>query len=146
METDTALSRRRLLASATAVAAAGVPSVVTALAGLPLSADDLVYAAIEREKSARAAYEAAKDIRPGLEFWEGEKLDEAVTTAWFEALRSFRETQPRTARGLVAFLDHFDAIDVAYPDFVDDQDMAEAFQSLVPAIRAVLRKLLGAQS
>jgi hypothetical protein len=49
MKTDTNLSRRRLLAGVPAVAAAGVPSVATALGGLA-GGNDPVFAAIKAHK------------------------------------------------------------------------------------------------
>ena len=62
MKTDSRLSRRRLLASVPAVAAAGVPAAATALGGLATgAADDPIFAAIERHRKAFDAYREAKE-------------------------------------------------------------------------------------
>jgi hypothetical protein len=57
---------------------------------------------------------------------------------------SFMDTHPTTVRGLVAFVEHVDAINAAQsenaasPDFMDDHDYADAWRGIAPAIRAVL--------
>ncbi len=67
MKTDTNLSRRRLLAGVPAVAAAGVPSVATALGGLA-TGDDPIFAAI-------GAYNGALAKRAALSRFVRTRLD-----------------------------------------------------------------------
>jgi len=61
MKIETTLSRRRLLASVPAVAAAGVPSVATALGGLAADPDP-IFAAIERHREAFAVYSNTGEV------------------------------------------------------------------------------------
>jgi hypothetical protein len=53
------LSRRRLLASMPAAAAAMAPAAASALCRLPAEGDDPVFAIIEHERELKAAYDAA---------------------------------------------------------------------------------------
>jgi hypothetical protein len=62
MKTDTTLSRRRLLASMPAAAAAMAPAAASALCRLPASEDDPVFAIIERHRQAFEAYEITGKI------------------------------------------------------------------------------------
>jgi hypothetical protein len=60
MKTDSNLSRRKLLASMPAAAAAMAPAAAIALGGLPT--DDPVYAAIEAHREAFEEYKSADEI------------------------------------------------------------------------------------
>jgi len=62
----TNLSRRKLLASMPAAAAAMAPAAVSALGGLSAEGDDPVFAAIERHKEAFKANKSAEEISTRL--------------------------------------------------------------------------------
>jgi hypothetical protein len=66
MTNTTHLSRRKLLASMPAVAAAGVPGAAMALCRLPAEGDDQVFAAIERHRKAVAEYKSTEEISTRL--------------------------------------------------------------------------------
>jgi hypothetical protein len=66
MTTDTNLSRRKLLASMPAAAAAMAPAAATALCRLPADSDDPIFAAIERHRQAFEAYKVTDEITTRL--------------------------------------------------------------------------------
>jgi hypothetical protein len=94
MSTDT-LSRRRLLASVPAVAAAMAPVAASALGGLP-TRDDPVFAAIEAHQVAANAFgDAVTD----------EELD-ATCDGESDALFELLTTKPTTVAGALAALEY----------------------------------------
>jgi hypothetical protein len=133
MKTDPTLSRRRLLAGVPAVAAAGVPSVATALGGLAAGPDP-VFAAIEAHRAMILAMKAAYKVHAHLEdtlppeqrswsysVWEPD-MPEGCTDApeWIDAENGVRDalerehdaeaavlaTVPTTLAGALALLEH----------------------------------------
>jgi hypothetical protein len=133
MKIETTLSRRRLLASVPAVAAAVVPTLATALGGLAAGSDP-VFAAIETHRTTIRAFEAAFEPRAHLEdtlpaaqrswqrtAWEPDP-PEGCTDApeWIaveleiknanerdcDAEAMFLTTRPTTLAGILASLEH----------------------------------------
>jgi hypothetical protein len=98
MKIENTISRRKLLASAPAVAAAGVPSIATALGGLA-TGDDPIFAAIEAHKQAVADWQALDDDSDEV---NTEYCKRANLAFW----RVF-ETAPTSLAGLVALFEHF---------------------------------------
>ncbi len=95
MKADTNLSRRRLLAGVPAVAAAGVPSVATALGGFA-KGDDPILAAI-------GAYNEALATRLAYH-GEDDEADELMEDE-FAALEDLFHTTPTTVAGAAALVE-----------------------------------------
>jgi len=117
MNTDTTLTRRRLLASVPAVAAIAAPATATALGGLPaVVGDDPIFAVIESHhdamKSSTAAYHAQSDMeesgaQEGSAEWEAaEATVYNAGSRHNQAQLDFLTTAPATMAGILASLDH----------------------------------------
>jgi hypothetical protein len=165
MKTDTNLSRRRLLASVPAVAAAGVPSVATALGGLAAGATidpifGLIAAQRETMRALSAAFRKQSDMEEADsdEGWNEGKVDvDDAHDRDCDALVVVLTTQPTTLAGVAALLEH-----CGLPRFPDEKgasrndsilrdaslcfqkDVVDAAKDFLPTIAATLRKLLAA--
>jgi hypothetical protein len=107
MKTDINLTRRRLLARIPAVAAVGVPSVATALGGLP-TGDDPIFAVIAEYRAAVAARMAALDRwNEAGEPHSGPLYDasEAGCDHEHDVMAKFFETFPTTSAGAAALFE-----------------------------------------
>jgi hypothetical protein len=114
MKTDTTMSRRRLLASVPAVAAAGVPAAATALGGLSTGATaDPIYAAIEVHREAYRTFDAAVATFGVAEASDDDEAYEAANANVLIASNAEKETAaalieivPTTLAGASAVIDN----------------------------------------
>jgi hypothetical protein len=107
MKTDTTLSRRRLLAGVPAVAAAGVPSVASALGGLA-EGDDPIFAVIAEYRAAVVARTAALDRWSKAGEPHSGPLYDAQDAGFdheHDAMAKFFETFPTTSAGAAALFE-----------------------------------------
>jgi hypothetical protein len=160
----TNLSRRRLLASMPAVAAAGVPSVATALGGLAADSDP-IFAAIEAHhdamKSLTAAYNAQDDMEESGAQKGSAEWAAAETTVYNansrhnQAQLDFLTTAPTTMAGILASLDHAASSMFPYEEGesltvqqnalcagCEGEELVVAAEQFPAKIAATLRKLL----
>jgi hypothetical protein len=157
-------TRRALLAGAPAAAAgallAGTAVNAVAITMAKAGEVDPVFAAIEREREAFAAYCASSDFthrigegRPPrgrhkahAAWWvrqrEADRAHEESAQNLWSARVDFLETQPTTVAGLLAYLNHIEgplSTGDAGEAFWDEQEKEAAF----PTLAAAARKLIG---
>ena len=155
--TTPSMSRRKLLTSMPAAAAALAPATATALGRMPADGADPIFAAIEVHKKAMQALSAAYSAQGETEE-DSPEIDDA-NDRHEDALFDFLTTAPVTLAGAIAALDY--AASPMFPDqkgannretlqlaatMAGDKDFVEVGAQFPAMIAATLRKLPRAQS
>lgn len=158
MKTGKIISRRRLLTSAPAAAAAMAPAAATALGSLPTSAaglSDPIFAALKRERETNAAFEAQSEIddekvraalasRPDVPMWKIEREIHAngkfpAFDAWVEAQEAMLQTQATTVSGLLAFINYLTWQEETDEDILPEGWALVALGTIAASIRTMLK-------
>ena len=148
-------TRRRLLASLPAAAAAMTPVAATALSGLHTgqAAHDPMFAAVARHRKAWRAYDAACDRAAQMEDSCGREAKEALRAAdeagevnevMIEAAEALSNTSATTVAGVVAVLEYFaelsaaDELDPLFEPFVGHTEIhADFLHRLADTLRSI---------
>jgi hypothetical protein len=143
---STKLSRRSLLASATAAAAIGAPATAATLGGLPTGAAatsdaDPIFAAIEVHRKANNDWSAVlarlnaelEKLGPGhmdeagASYQESEAADDREGRAYW----AFWHTMPTTVAGMAAYFQYLAEPRWLLPDGEDERDYGKESRSMI---------------